>query len=302
MKVLLTLMSCTILVLYSSSEPGFCQDKHEHKGPPFRGVDGSKRLEFFRVHASYLELMPLLAVEKVRTELGIGEDGIQDLIAFRDDLDKQFSQFQSKYRDRDADRDAIRSQELEAVKLASSKAEGLIKKLLPGEKLDRLLGLFVQLHGSTSVRNKLIATRIGVTDEAVQVLRDKIEQKQHDHMADSRAKFEEIFRSGYDPSRFSKVLQEFKQALNEDVSTLLSSDQKTALEKLKGAQFEFPENVFGRGFAGRGRFGPDGPPGHGPRPGRGSPQSPAGPEGNHQHPSEKERGSSGTEFVGKKIP
>jgi hypothetical protein len=191
-------------------------------------------------------ILNLLAMEEVRKEVGVAEDTYKAVSeALQDD--------QRKARSRDIS-DEERKKITESL---NTKSQELMEEILPPEKQLRLKGLYAQNAGARAIINTVIAKEIGLSEDQRATL-------EKDLIADVEKKAADAFKTpeGERPD-FRKIQESMKKLQDESLAFAegkLTSDQKSALEKLKGEKFKFPEQrgFGGGGFGGGGRGGEQG--------------------------------------------
>jgi hypothetical protein len=208
-----------------------------------------------------LELMGLLQMQEVRTEVGIEEE-IWNAIP---DEAKQVD-FRSIFQASEEERTKLLAE-------ANEKAKETLDEVLEPEKQKRLMGLLAQRDGYRAAANDLVAKEIGLDEAGLAKVKEAV-QKANDEMREAfggRGRGQGG-RGGFDPEALAEMrtqMEEMRKKADETIAASLTDEQKQNLENLKGAKFEFPEPQFGRG---RGFGGPGGPGGRGPgggRPGNG---------------------------------
>jgi Spy/CpxP family protein refolding chaperone len=187
----------------------------------------------------------LLRDDKVKAELNIVPD-----------QEKQLEEVASKIRDsardffgglRDLSDDERRAKFDEFRANATKEVEAV---LLPQQR-ERLKQLMVQSSARFSRSpggiNDTLATELGITDAQKEALRKKAEEVQAD---------------------LDKKLTKLRDEARTEILSVLTSDQRSKLEKMMGPKFEFSPPQFGGGGPGGNRGGPQG---QGGRPGGAAP-------------------------------
>jgi Spy/CpxP family protein refolding chaperone len=142
----------------------------------------------------------------------------------------------------------LRKQAAERTKLEKTK---LAEILLPNQ-MKRLNEIYIQQLGTRAFEDVDVVAELKITDEQKASLAKVREE--------SRAQMSELFAGGAGGDREARQakLAEARKATEEKTLAVLTADQKTKFEELKGKPFEMPEN------AGRGPGGPGGAPGRRP--------------------------------------
>jgi len=141
---------------------------------------------------------------------------------------------------------------MEKAQKAAEENEAKVEEILDPKQLDRLVGLMIQRSNVQAVKSKLVATRLGITEE------QKTKMAEIDKA--NSEKMRELFQGGFSQDareKMSKMREEGEAKLKD----VLTAKQKEDMESLKGPEFKFPEPQF--------RFGGQGGPG-GPGGGRGN--------------------------------
>ena len=135
---------------------------------------------------------------------------------------------------------------MEKVQKIAEENESKIEEILDPKQLDRLVGLTIQRSKIQAVKSKLVANRLGITEEQKTKMAD-IEKANGEKMR-------ELFQGGFNQEareKMTKMREEGEAKLQE----VLTAKQKEDMESLKGPEFKFPEPQF--------RFGGQGGPGGG---------------------------------------
>jgi hypothetical protein len=125
--------------------------------------------------------------------------------------------------------------------------------LLP-DQLKRLKGITLQRMGVMALGDKGVQKDLNLSDEQVAKIKTIGE--------DGMKKMGELFRSGLDRDEMRKKMDEMRKDSEKKVMDVLSADQKTKLEKMKGKELKIPDSelrqMWGGGRGGRGGRGPRG--------------------------------------------
>ena len=163
--------------------------------------------------------------EKARTAMGEIFSGMRDLTP--------------------EERDAKRAENMKKMEALGEKTAKEIEGILLPDQLKRLKGIALQRMGLTALSDKGIQKDLKMTTEQV----DKIKSIGED----VRKKMGDLFRSGGDPEDMRKKGEELRKETEKKVMDLLTAEQKTALEKMKGKKLDIPASELGMpGFGGRG--------------------------------------------------
>ena len=178
--------------------------------------------------------MSLLSQESVRKELNLTEDQA-----------KSASELNQKRRDsfgslRDLGRDEARAKMEERAKAD----EKVVADLLKPEQLKRLKQIVWQQRGPQALSEPEVATALGLTDEQ----KTKAKAIQEKSWADGR----ELFQGGGDRQGAWQKAEDLRKKAGEDLTALLTDEQKTKWKDLTGEPFKGELQRF-RGGDGGGR-------------------------------------------------
>ena len=205
------------------------------------------------------ELMALLAAPEVRKEVKLSDEAYAAVEKQQQELRESMrGAFAGFGRDAsDADREKARAEMSKRMKESNEKAQALLDEVLPPEGLDRLIGLYVQLRGDSSVTGELPAKKVGLSEDDKKKIDEAVQKiRQEAFGQGGRAEGERP-----SPEQMQARFAEMRKKSDEAALTVMTDAQRKALADLKGAKFEFPESMRNRGGFG----GPGGPGGQGGR-------------------------------------
>lgn len=136
-----------------------------------------------------------------------------------------------------------RAKALEELRARQQETEKKVEAVLTAPQKTRLNEIWLQAAGTAALSNPEIAKELGISDEQKTKL-DAVRQE-------SLTAMREAFQGGGPPDR--EEMQKLRKEADDKVLAVLSADQRSKLEKMKGKKVDFELNVFGRG--GRGRRG-----------------------------------------------
>jgi hypothetical protein len=144
-----------------------------------------------------------------------------------------------------------------------------LNEILDDDQDARILGIFAQVNGTRALSDPTLAAALELSEDQVEELRD-VAAEQQQAMFDSFQDFQDMSEE-----ERAAELEELNAARDAALLAVLSDDQKTALEELKGEAIEVDTSSLqgrggrggrggGGGFGGgRGRDGDDGDEGGG---------------------------------------
>lgn len=198
--------------------------------------------------------LSLLQMEPVQTELQIGPDqqeAIGKLVEQSRGERPDRSQFENMTDDER--RQFFEQRQSEAAARAAQTKEKLEEVLLP-EQMERLDQIALQLRGVGALNDDDIAGKLKITAEQ----KEKLQQVQEEQRSKMGEKMRELFSSG-DRENMREAFGKLREEMEEAVLAVLTSEQRSQFDEMKGDEFEMPEG-FGRGGfggpgGGRGGFG-----------------------------------------------
>ena len=204
----------------------------------------------------------LLMMKEVRDELKLDEDQVAEL----EEMGKAMMESMRNMRPPQGQQPDMKAMQenMEKMRKSMAESESKVEEMLDPKQVDRLIGLLIQRESLRSLNSKLVADRLGITEEQKTKMAS-IEKEQGEKMR-------ELFQGGFNADMRDKM-REMREAGETKMKELLSDKQKSDMESLKGTEFKFPEPQWGRGGPGGGPGGPGGPGGG--RGGRGG-QRPGG--------------------------
>jgi Spy/CpxP family protein refolding chaperone len=210
-------------------------------------------------------LTGLLMMKEVREELKLDEDQVAEL----EELGKAMMESMRSMRPQGGggagggggggqppnpqDRQAM----MDKMQKANEENEAKVEEILDPKQFDRLVGLFIQSANLQSLNSKLVATRLGITEEQ--------KTKMAEIVKANGEKMRELFQGGFGPDAREKMTK-MRDESEAKIKEILTAKQKEDMEALKGAEFKFPEPQWrggGQGGPGAGGPGAGGPGGAG---------------------------------------
>ncbi len=211
----------------------------------FRQNADNEILEFAQ-HPNLPELLELESkdLEPFRKQVFATRTAMQDL--------------HGEHKDTPIDHDRLVSRINEISSDGTRKA---IEALEATGKWERVVGLFVQLRGSSAAATGAIAEKIALSGEQLDRFRKARSELWEEHMKDVGKVIQSAMRSRErDPNRgrrIAEMMREAQEKTNEELRKLLTPDQQTALDALRGeAVNDINEKLDFRKRSGRGGRGP----------------------------------------------
>ena len=135
---------------------------------------------------------------------------------------------------------------MDKMQKAAEENEAKVEEILDPKQLDRLVGLMIQRGNLQSLSSKLVATRLGITEDQ--------KAKMAEVNKANGEKMRELFQGGFSQDAREKMTKMREEAEGK-IKEILTAKQKEDMETLKGPEFKFPEPQWG------GQGGPGGPGG-----------------------------------------
>ncbi|MGC3967653.1 MAG: Spy/CpxP family protein refolding chaperone [Pirellulales bacterium] len=208
------------------------------------------------------ELM-LLANEQVQKELELIDEQIKDFEKIREEQGNKMREMFAGMRDLPEDEHRASSKKCAANwRNRRRRMREQMKGVLMPHQQDRLRELFVQIRGVGALDDPEVSADLKITEDQKKQLADKREEmgaKMREMFSGRRGEGEGE-RRGPDEDMRAKF-QQMQTDMNDQMLSVLSSEQKAQFEKMKGEKFEFDRSQFS--FGGRGPGGPGGQGGQG---------------------------------------
>jgi Spy/CpxP family protein refolding chaperone len=190
-------------------------------------------------------LLMLARMEAVQKEIKLTEDQIASLKKLGEEM--RPSGDRANFRDMSQEQ---REKAFAEMRERMQKAQAKVAEILKPDQNARLEEIQLQstlrFGGvAAALADAKVAKKLNLTDDQQAKLKEIGEA--------SRKAMGELFQGG-NRDGVREKMQELRKQAEEKTSTLLTPDQKAAFEKLKGAEFKFPEGGFGPP-GGRGRGG-----------------------------------------------
>jgi hypothetical protein len=212
-------MIAAVVVVAMISQAALAQNESK-KGRGGRGAGGGGMM------GGPPSMARLAGVDKVQEALKLSDDQKSKIKTISDDSRTAMrEQFQGGGR---PDPEKMR-------KMRDEETEKLNKVLDEGQQ-KRLMGIFVQLMGAGAVMDPAVGKEIGLTDDQKTKLHDAMGPPPEGRAAGGQG------------------FQERREKMEKEVMSVLTSDQKTKLESLKGEKVDIdPSSLRGGGRGGEGR-------------------------------------------------
>ena len=194
----------------------------------------------------------LLMMKEVREELKLDEDQVAELEDLGKAMMKAMMESMKNMRPQGGgggqppnaqDRQAM----MEKMRKANEEHEAKVEEILDPKQFDRLVGLYIQRANLQSLNTKLVATRLGITEEQ----KTKVAEIKKANGEKMREKMRELFQDGFGPDAREKM-GKMRDEADAKIKEILTAKQKEDMEALKGAEFKFPEPQWRGGTGGPG--------------------------------------------------
>jgi len=148
------------------------------------------------------------------------------------------------------------------MKKMRTEVEGKVSDVLDPDQNSRILGLLIQHDGGRALTSSLLAAALEMTPEQL----TKLDDVQIANMQEAQKTMQEVMAGGRDGwTKVREQMEAMKKKSEESMLAILTSDQRSQFDSMKGEKFEFPERGPGGVGGDRGRGG-DRPGGRGERP------------------------------------
>jgi hypothetical protein len=256
---------------------GSSQHRRKSPGPGFWSVMRDVHKQSF---SSRFGFMMLLSHPAIREEVGLSEDEYRQLQELNGGLDREIKSLHQSQQDNPVDHQQLVAK---IVQQLSEHDRRFIEFLESTIDFDRFISVLVQARGNRSIVHEEVAKRIDLPPERLNELRalsHRVWREQMDELGDQ---IRQWIRSGESRKgsgdresgdresgdrqvahqnqheEIKQLLQKAEAKVNESVGQRLTTEQRMALDQLKGTPFQLPEGLFEIRFPpGSGRRGPKG--------------------------------------------
>ena len=185
----------------------------------------------------------ILSISEVQKELGLTEDQIKKVKEIQEAARKEqtpfdFAAFQKLS---DDEKKAQFAERMKKAEETNKKTLEEVSKVLDAKQLERFGQLRVQREGLASLNHQDIADKLALTQEQ----KDKIKALNEEARTNARG-FGGRNQTDEERTAARAKAEAAREKLKTDVLAVLTADQKTAFEAMKGTEFKFPMRGRGR--------------------------------------------------------
>jgi Spy/CpxP family protein refolding chaperone len=109
-----------------------------------------------------------------------------------------------------------------------------LKEILTGDQVERLKGIEIQIVGNRAVTDPEIGRSLGVTEAQQTKIRSLMDQQREAN----RSVMEKVQNGEIDRSEIRAAMDRNNKELNKQIGNVLTSDQKSHMESMKGKPFQ----------------------------------------------------------------
>lgn len=204
------------------------------RGEPRRG-GGPPRfiVDAWRREGGALEMLPLLRMSEVRTDLGLVESAFKPkLDAFEAEMWKRMDDTRKKIQQTP---EANMAQVfVESLRVEKNNFQKFLENEFTQEQRDRLLGLFIQARHYRAVANELVAKKLNMNESESEALKKDIDSIREDSLNEMRDHIERVFKNGGGRDEIDKLVRENEEKIDWKIKKKLSEAQIQLLKDLQG--------------------------------------------------------------------
>ncbi|TWT82102.1 hypothetical protein CA13_35630 [Planctomycetes bacterium CA13] len=201
------------------------------------------------------QIIGLLMIEKVREEVSLDDDQAAALKKVREDSQSERPDFDFRNASEEERSKFFEKMQKERAEQAS-KVQSQIEQVLLPDQMDRLKEISLQVRGVMALSDPDVQSELGITSEQKEKL-ESVRNSAQEGMRDKMRDMRDLFQSG-DSEKIQEAVAKVRKEIDGKVMDVLTGEQKSKFEKMKGEPFEMPEDFRGGGFMGR-RSGGGGP-------------------------------------------
>ena len=180
-------------------------------------------------------LLGLLRLEQVQKELKLSEENVAKVTELREKLGAEMQEKFTALREID-DREQRRTKRTELGGESDRKAREQLREVLSREQIMRLYQIRMQVRGAlASLNNRFVVRRLELTEEQqtkLSGLQKETRNKTYEMRQDLREQSQEQRREAM------QKLRQARNEANEKALGLLTDEQKSRFEEMKGEKFE----------------------------------------------------------------
>lgn len=230
------------------------QDKPEPKSaqqdkPPQRPQRGNND-EFWKVMPEAFKeasnnrryLWVLIEHPAIQAEIGLDEAELKTLDELNHKHFEELKAIREKYKD-NFDKVKLHT---ELVELINQQDAIFLENVSKSCDFKRLIEIDVQANGTRAVTHSEIAKRIGMTAERLAEVRVFCDKRRREEMEELAGKIQDVTRNqgAEGVKKVRELFRHLDQKLNDCLRSKLTSLEIDALNELKGAPMELPEDLF----------------------------------------------------------
>ncbi|HMS53956.1 MAG TPA: Spy/CpxP family protein refolding chaperone [Fimbriimonadaceae bacterium] len=189
----------------------------------------------------------LLAREDVQKELNLTDAQKSKIKAIMDKAAEDRRAMMEEMRNGGGDREAMTKQMADA----QAKVKKETDAVLNDEQKKRLQEIEIQVQGARALLNADVQKALGITDAQKKSL-DAVQQKQMDRMREMMEEMRNSGGGGGGGEDMRAAMQENQKKMETEMLAVLTAEQKTKFESMKGKKFEGAAQAGGQFGGGRG--------------------------------------------------
>ena len=200
-------------------------------------------------------LWVLLEHPAIQAEIGLDEAELKTLDELNHKHFEELKAIREKYKD---NFDKVKVHE-ELVELINQQDAIFLEHVSKSCDFKRLIEIDVQAHGTRAVTHSEIAKRIGMSAERLSEVRAFCDKRRREEMEELAEKIQDVTRNqgSEGVKRVRELFRQLDQKLNDCLRSKLTSVEIDALNELKGASMELPEDLFEPRLRGSGNRRPE---------------------------------------------
>jgi len=191
----------------------------------------------FRIPIAVQNIM-LLRNDAVQKELKLSDEQTKSVGALAMKMQTDAMEIMSGLQDlSEAERKQEMPNVMKMIQEKGQELQGKVDKLLDAKQLVRVKELSIQRRDVAALEDEEVIAALKLSDEQKQKLtaiRDEMAGKQEEIVKEARA------GGGGDRQAIRGKIEAMQKATGQKALEVLTAEQKTAFEKLKGAKFDFP--------------------------------------------------------------
>ncbi len=187
----------------------------------------------------------LLRGEAVQTELKLDDEQKKSLGELSQQLQQDAFEIMSGLQDLTPEEQQEQMPEvMKMIEEKGNEIQGKVDTILKDEQKSRLKELSLQARGAAGLEDEEVAKALELSDDQLK----KLAEIREEGNAAMQEAMQSLRAGGGDQGEMREKMGKLRDELSEKALAVLTDEQREKLDKMKGAEFKFPQQRGGRGL------------------------------------------------------